>query len=360
MKVLHVNAGLEDGGGLTHIVGLLQTFASGEATLLTFAEGPVATAAQAAGIQTIVLHQKSRYGLHLLTQLRRVINDGGYDIVHTHGARANLFMSLIHRRLRARWVITVHSDPTLDFMGRGLIGRLFTQLNVHSLKKAAQVDVVTEFFYAQLAKLGVAKAKMRVLYNGINFHDQPVPRLAHRQFTAMIVARLHAVKAHQFLIQCFATLPPDTRLRIVGDGPQKTAIEAQIRELGLQKRVALLGFQSPEAIRDLQADTDLNVLTSISESFPLVLLESADAGVPVVTTAVGDVKKMVPDASMGWVVPINDQQALQTALTAAYGEWQNGTLQEKGLVFRAYARDHFSLQQLHDNVVSGYKQLGVQ
>ena len=124
MKVLHVNAGLENGGGLSHIVNLL-TEAKQEGKdfeLLTLAEGPVAQTAREQGIETHVLGANSRYDLASLKKLTRFINDGDYDIVHTHGARANLFLSLIHKKIKATWCITVHSDPYLDFAGRGTGG----------------------------------------------------------------------------------------------------------------------------------------------------------------------------------------------------------------------------------------------
>ena len=76
MKVLHVNAGLENGGGLSHIVNLL-TEAKNEGKdfeLLTLAEGPVAQAARAAGITTHVLGANSRYDLGSLGRLTKFIN----------------------------------------------------------------------------------------------------------------------------------------------------------------------------------------------------------------------------------------------------------------------------------------------
>ena len=71
MKVLHINAGLESGGGLTHIVNLLSQAkkAGQDFDLLTFAEGPVAQAAREKGIKTIVLGGSSRYDLALLKRL---------------------------------------------------------------------------------------------------------------------------------------------------------------------------------------------------------------------------------------------------------------------------------------------------
>ena len=79
MKVLHVNAGLENGGGLTHIVNLLtEAKKQGENyELLTLAEGPVAEAAKKAGITTHILGANGRYDLASLKKLKNFINEGG-------------------------------------------------------------------------------------------------------------------------------------------------------------------------------------------------------------------------------------------------------------------------------------------
>lgn len=355
MKILHINAGLETGGGLTHIVSLLSTFAPGEATLLTFADGPVAEAARAAGIQVIVLNQPGRYALRLLRQLRQVIQSGHYDVVHTHGARANLFMRLLRPFVRVPWVITVHSDPTLDFMNRGIAGKVFTWLNVNSLKRADHIDAVSTPFTKQVVALGVPEAKVTTLHNGITFHDEPVMPVAHPGFNMMIVARLHPVKDHATLLKAVAELAGEWHLTIVGEGEQRQAIEAQVAALGLNDQVTLTGALDQASIRQRMAQTDLTVLTSVSESFPLVLLESADAGVPVVTTAVGDVRIMLPAEQQNRIVPVGDVAALTAALKAAQAQAKAQTLHASGLALREFTASRYSLKQLHDTVVASYR-----
>ncbi|KRM73114.1 glycosyltransferase family 4 protein [Lacticaseibacillus brantae] len=355
MKVLHINAGLENGGGLTHIVSLLK--GQPDVELLTFADGSVAAAAREAGISVHVLAHQSRYSLSILKELRQFIGHGHYDIVHSHGARANLFMRMIHRRVLAKWVITVHSDPTLDFMNGGVAGRIFTRLNIASLKRADQVDVVTKTFAAEVAHLGVPTTKIRVIYNGIAFHSTPVMAQPHPTFTMMMVARLHPVKDHALLLHAFKAAQLPAQLNVVGDGPMHDAIQTMIQDLGLAQQVHMLGFKTPEEIRGLQATTDVNLLTSQSESFPLVLLESADAGVPVIATNVGDMQVMIPDAKYGQVVPVGDVDALASAMATAYQRYLDQTLQAEGQRFRDYAMAHFSIAQLQAAVWAGYSEI---
>lgn len=170
MKVLHINAGLEKGGGRSHIVNLLTEAKrqNVDFELLTLADGPVAKAAKKAKIKTTILGAQSRYDLSVLKRLTRFINEGNFDIVHTHGARANLFVSMIKKQIKAKWIITVHSDPLKDFEGRGMIGNIFTKLNIMALKKADGIFAITQNFSNLLVeKVGIPKTKICVIYNGI-------------------------------------------------------------------------------------------------------------------------------------------------------------------------------------------------
>ncbi|WP_417896874.1 glycosyltransferase, partial [Bacillus toyonensis] len=116
MKVLHINAGAEEGGGKTHIISLLSQFPQKEVELMVFEEGAIAREARNLGIQVHVFTQSSRYDLSILSKIKSFINENQFDIVHTHGARANFYLSLLKKGIKAKWIMTVHSDPTLDFM----------------------------------------------------------------------------------------------------------------------------------------------------------------------------------------------------------------------------------------------------
>lgn len=312
MKVLHINAGLEKGGGLFHIINLLKEAAIKKADfeLLTLAEGPVSVAARKAGIKTTVLGAKNRYDLSALKKLTNFINKEDFDIVHTHGARANLFTSLIKNKIKSKWVITVHSDPLKDFEGKGLIGTVFTKLNIQALKKADGIFAITKNFADLLSnKVGIDKTKICVIYNGIFFHndDQIASKFAHAHFNIINVGRTVSVKGQDLLLKAIKNLNnPSIRLHIVGDGDQLTSLKALARDLDIKQQVIFHGFLSHEKITELYRKMDLAVLTSYSESFPLVLLEASDNQLPILSTTVGDIHKMIPDESYGFVAKIGD------------------------------------------------------
>ena len=99
---------------------------------------------------------------------------------------------------------------------------------------------------------------------------------------------------------------------IVGDGPERGALETRIAQLGLGDRVHLLGFRTD--IPELLAGCDLFVLPSLFEGLPLSILEAMAAGKAVVATAIGGNDEAVVDGVTGLLVPPADPEALADAL----------------------------------------------
>ncbi len=94
------------------------------------------------------------------------------------------------------------------------------------------------------------------------------------------------------------------QMDIVGVDTLHGEIDRQIRELGLQRHVRLLGFKTQRELRPLMESADLLVMSSRHEAGPLVLLEAAVAGVPTVGTAVGHIAEWAPSAALA--VPVGD------------------------------------------------------
>lgn len=362
MKILHINAGLEKGGGLFHIVNLLSEAKKEgqDFELLTLAEGPVTQAAKKAGIKTYVLGTSSRYDLMALNRLVKFINDGNFDIVHTHGARANLYLSLIKKRIHAKWLITVHSDPLKDFEGRGAIGTIFTKLNLKALKKADGILAITQNFADVLTdQIGIQKTKICVIYNGIFFHpDTEIPKkYAHPYFNIINVGRTEKVKGQDLLLKAVKQLDDsNVRLHIVGDGTEFNNLRALARDLGISSQVTFHGFLNHQQIRELYRKMDLAVLTSYSESFPLVLLEASDNLVPILSTAVGDIKKMIPNSGQGFVAKIGDLTSITEQLQLAVATPKE-KLQEMAENEKVYLARTFSMQNQLLVITNYYKSI---
>lgn len=199
-------------------------------------------------------------------------------------------------------------------------------------------------------RLRVPSAKVVHLDNGLPLPPAAVTRGPVRRllFVGLLVRR----KGVHVLLEAMAAagLPPDVRLRVAGDGPERVELEAQAHRSGLADRVEFLGFRSD--VPQLLAEADAFVLPSAMEQQPLVLIEAMGAGKPVVATDVGGVREMVRDA--GLVVPPGDPAALAGALRELT---TGGDAETWAVRAAADARERFSVERARDRHIALYEEL---
>jgi glycosyltransferase involved in cell wall biosynthesis len=126
------------------------------------------------------------------------------------------------------------------------------------------------------------------------------------------VGRLQAPKDPLTLIRALAELGRPGEAVIAGDGPDRPAVEREVRRLGLESAVRLAGER--DDVAELLAEADLFVLSTRSEGLPLSILEAMAAGLPVVASDVGGVPELVVDRETGFLVPPGDPHALAAAI----------------------------------------------
>jgi glycosyltransferase involved in cell wall biosynthesis len=129
-----------------------------------------------------------------------------------------------------------------------------------------------------------------------------------------IVATLRSWKGHRHLFEAFAGLADaGARLVVVGDGPQREALEALAAELGIAGRVTFAGNQK-DVVPWMRA-FDLFCLPSYAnEGVPQALMQAMSCGLAVVTTPVGSIGEIVQDGDTGRLVPPEDAGALRAAI----------------------------------------------
>lgn len=359
MKVLHVISGGETGGSKKHLLQLLEN-SPVEAELLLLTEGAFAEDARKAGIPVTVIQQNSRFSRATPKRILAHVKKGGFSLVHSHGARANFLIDSIYKKLGMPWFITVHSDPTLDFLHQPKpLAKVFTVLNQRAMRRADHLFAVSERFKEMLIGMGVEAKKITPVFNGINFHetlpefDKAAIRRAlgneADEFIFAIVARLHPVKGHDILLDAFAKLKEPAKLWVIGEGGLRSALETQTNSLGIDKRVQFLGNRTD--VDELLYAADVSLLTSHSESFPLVLLESADMATPVIATNVGGVPALVDPGKTGWIVEPGRADALAIAMEKAV----SADTEEMGRKLRSFAKEKFSNENLQREIRQVYE-----
>src|SRR5262249_19712660 len=222
----------------------------------------------------------------LLPILRRQIRDGQeFDLIDAHYFYPDgVAAVLLGRALDRPVVITARGDD-LDLIANHLVPRHWIRW---AAGRAAGLVTVSSGLKQRLAALGTNPERVRVLRNGVDLaRFQPSDREVQRRFfgltrkTLLAVGNLVPKKNHRLMIEAIGELP-GIDLVIVGEGPERSAIEALTQERRLTDRVHLLGHMPQDRLPDIYSAADLLLLPSLREGWPNVLLESMACGTPVI------------------------------------------------------------------------------
>jgi len=248
-----------------------------------------------------------------------------------HGNLSAQFLRcFLFRRIPIFW--SIHHSLT-DLKNEKPLTQKLIRLGARISRWPDQIIYVSELSRAQHSAAGYADNKTCILSNGVDpelFNPSPATRMTLRAEWGLgpdvvligLLARWHPIKDHENFLRAAAILSvthPEVMFVLAGaqvdeDHP---SLQAWVRELGIGAKVRLLGERAdPQRIL---AALDLCTLSSVSEAFPMTLLEAMSCGVPCVSTDIGDASRIIGDT--GLVVPVRDPAALSAA-------WE--TLLEKG------------------------------
>lgn len=189
--------------------------------------------------------------------------------------------------------------------------------------------VVARRIRAALEDLGVAPDRIAHVPSGIAppaCDDGAVNRLDLGEADAPLlvwIGRLATEKRPVAFVDILARIAAGSPVRgiIVGDGPERPAVEAAIARHGLGSRIRLTGQLQPAALAEVYAAANALVLTSEVEGMPLVVLEALACGLPVAATDVGDIADLLAGKPYGLLVAPDRVQDLAGAIAAALPTW---------------------------------------
>lgn len=319
VRVVHVVEALGR-GGLERVVETLACKASVgfDVEVLCLSQGgPVADDLAAAGIRVHGLALRDYYPRSVLRGARALVS-AAPDVVHTHGHFAGVVGRLAARLVGLRAVVHhLHTaDSTLKprhLRLERLLGRMTRRVVCCSAAVARHAREV----------LGLPESLLEVVFNGI----EAAPGISREEARRLLggphapivgcVGSLTPHKGQAVLLRAFAALREPLRsssLVLIGEGPERQAIEHLGTELGITSRLRLLGERAD--VRRLLPGFDLLAAPSIGrEGLGVAVLEGMDAGLPVVASRVGGLPEQVIDGRTGRLVPENDPDALAAAMS---------------------------------------------
>lgn len=237
----------------------------------------------------------------------------GVHHVHAHFSTNSAAVALLARQMGGpSYSFTAHGpDEFDDPVANGLSVKVAHAAFVVAITDYARGVILTATAEADAGKVHVVRCGIAL----DDFDLTPPPENKR----IVCVGRLCPAKAQKLLLAAVAPLVshiPDLELVLIGDGPDRAAIEAQIADLGLAAHVTLAGWASGEDVRAAIQGARIFALPSFAEGLPIVLMESLAMGRAVVTTRITGIPELV-DAGCGWIVDPGDVPALRDAILQA-------------------------------------------
>ncbi len=293
----------------------------------------------------------------VLPLLRRQIDAGGaFDLIDAHYFYPDGIAAVLLGRALGRPVVVTARGSDLNLIAAHAIPRRWIRW---AAARAAGLVTVSSGLRDRLVALGTAPERIRVLRNGVDLalfrlgdREAARRRLGFTRPTLLAVGNLVALKRYPLMVETLALLP-DADLVIVGEGPERAAIEALARARGLAHRVRLFGQMPQQKLPEIYGAADLLLLVSTHEGWPNVLLESMACGTPVVVSDIQSISDIVAAPVAGRIVPAITAENLAGAISNLLA-----ALPERAAT-RAYA-EQFDWQSTTDGQIALFHQVRAQ
>ena len=235
--------------------------------------------------------------------------------LHTHFATNAAAVALLSDRLGGpSFSFTAHGPEDFENTGRSSLSE--------KVAGARFVAAISNFCRAQLACTAGLSIwnKLHIVRCGVNTREFAASDAPFDgNFMFVCVGRFSQHKTQTLIVEAtsrVAVKHPRVRVLLIGDGENRTTIEAAIRRFGMQEHVKLLGWRNNDEVRQTLGNARALLLPSFAEGLPVVIMEAFALGRPVVTTYVAGIPELV-DQRCGWIIPAGSVEDIVGAMIAA-------------------------------------------
>jgi len=272
-------------------------------------------------IQVIPLVAKSQFSPEIINKTIHEIQKNKIDIVHSHDYKSDILTALIAKRIKIPVITTAHGWIT-----NSLKSKIYVWLGKQSFRFFDHIIAVSPKIYNEVLRFGVKKEKLSLVYNAIveeDYREENTDKgyLRNRfnisEETKIIgnIGRLSPEKGQiDFILAAkqIIDVRKDVAFIITGDGPDRKRIEALIEELNIQTFIYFTGHEKD--VKPIFRDLDIFALTSHTEGFPNVVLESLCMNTPVLATDVGGTAEIITDKKTGILVNSGNIEEIQSGI----------------------------------------------
>ncbi|MGA2183678.1 MAG: glycosyltransferase family 4 protein [Bryobacteraceae bacterium] len=357
MRLLLLITRAELGGGQTHVLDLLRGFRERfDVELGTGERGFLTEAAAQMGIRWhllphLVQPMNPWRDARALLECHRLIRAVRPDIVHTHTSKAGVIGRAAAHLAGVPSVFTAHTwcfaeATSWKWKAVGI------PLEWMAARCASRIITVSDANRTLALRHHITgPEKLVTVHNGIADCPHRARPASGAPPRIVMVARFSEQKAQSLLIDAVAGIRQPFHLLLVGDGPARPAVEAQVEQHGLGHRVEFAGNRLD--VPEILAASHIFALFTKWEGFPISILEAMRAGLPVVASDVNGVREAVSDGSTGFAVPPGDVAAFRQRLELLL---QDASLRERmGAASRRRFVQEFTVGRMLQRVAEVYR-----
>lgn len=293
--------------------------------------------------------------LSMVRRLRSLLQRYPRAVVHSHGYKPDILLSLLRVPRRLICLSTCHGWYSVSRKQR-----LIERLNKRAVRGFDRVIAVSEVIERDLIDHGVVAQKVSFVRNGIGALSacadararvREEMRTAAEDRVVVQIGRLGYPKRNELLLEAVGLLPAPLlpHVWLVGEGEDEPMLMELVRQRGWQNRVRFCGYR--DDIPDVLAAADVMAVTSDTEGMPITILEAMAMRCAVVSTRVGAIPRVLQDGTDAWLVPPGNTAALATALAEALGRPE----ETKARAERAY--QHYRRGYSRDSMGSQYLEI---
>jgi teichuronic acid biosynthesis glycosyltransferase TuaC len=270
-----------------------------------------------------------------LALIKRIYQIFPFDLIDGHYIYPDGFAAtLLAKMMKKPVVLSARGTDINQFVGFRSIKPMIR----YSLNCAGQLIAVSNALKQEMVKLGINGDKIHVIPNGVDTQQfQPSDRRKAREILSLpdhgriiiSVGSLIPRKGFDILLTAFHRLLQDDRdlhLYIIGEGPSRTNLQRQIKELQVSAQVTLLGEIPNEKLMTWYNAADICVLASSREGWPNVIMESLACGTPVVATKVWGAPEILTSPDVGILVDPSPESLHEGLARALVTNWDSGKI----------------------------------
>jgi glycosyltransferase involved in cell wall biosynthesis len=305
------------GGGESYLLSLVENLdrKNIEPIVLSFTPGPMVDRLQSLGIKTYVIQTEKPFDFTVWEKVKKLIEKENIDVVHAHGTRANSNMFWAAKKMRKPLVYTCHAWSF--HIDQNPLKKRLRILGEKFLTEKADINICGSKANCETGKKLFGNFEAEIINNSIDSKKfdphkayknlRPELNIADDDIVVASIARFTLQKQPLKLISAFAEVCKqikNVKLLMVGDGEEKDKAIHLTRSLKIEDRVTYLPFR--QDVPDLLANSDIFILPSLWEAFPIALLEAMSMGKAVIGTNVDGTPEIIEHNNNGILIELDN------------------------------------------------------